>query len=243
VQTIAGAWRDTRKEIKINGPDGVHLVVSVVLLVGAWGSRFPSFTWLGWWPVIGILADLLLLLFLVACRCYSLLPQRLTALVIVALTFMALVLAFAALFLKCDCFEKRELSVNPKTSAVTVMRTKLPDAVEARYVSFAVITTAAAEYAPTDGDGGFAVEMETVSGLLFLLVAFPILAARLGEFDKRASPPGGPEGRFAVEIMSDGKWQVTVVEKVTTPSLVVLGKKAVVVIQNGKVTAVEKPPD
>jgi hypothetical protein len=55
---------------------------------------------------------------------------------------------------------------------------------EATYVSLDVITTAAPDYAPTDGAGRFAVAVETVSGLLLLLVAFPILAARLGLFEK-----------------------------------------------------------
>jgi hypothetical protein len=123
----------------------------------------------------------------------------LTALAIVPLTFFALILAFATIFLKCDCFVGRgELGIEPTTAVVTVSEKRgdlriepttavvtisppkmLHDGFQATYASLAVITTAAPDYAPTTPDGRFAVAFETVSGLLFLLVAFPILAARV----------------------------------------------------------------
>jgi hypothetical protein len=169
-------WTQTWKKLK--GLDATHFGVSVLLLAGAWVSL--GLRWSGWPAVIGIYVYLVGLLLLAACRCHTLLPDRLTALAIVPLTFFALIFAFATIFLKCDCFVSRELHIEPKRAAVTVSRPpKLPDAVEATYVSLAVITTAAPDYAPTTHEGRSAVAWETVSGLLFLLVAFPILAARL----------------------------------------------------------------
>ena len=95
----------------------------------------------------------------------------------------------------------------------------------------AVITTAAPDYAPTNGDGRYAVAVETASGLLFLLVAFPILVARLGLFDKGAIPPGAPDGKFRVKKVPGAKWQVTVVREVMKESDDVLDGEAEVVIE------------
>ena len=97
----------------------------------------------------------------------------------------------------------------------------------------AVITTAAPDYAPTTREGRSAVAWETVSGLLFLLVAFPILAARLAIFD---GPPKAPDGKFRVQL-SDGKWQVIEVKNVTTEVVI---EEPEVVIKNGKVVSVKK---
>lgn len=116
------------------------------------------------------------------------------------------------MFLRCDCFTKRELGNDPKTTAVTVSTTKLPSALDATNVSLAVITTAAADYAPTDNAGRRAVAAETVSGLLFLLVAFPILAARLALFEESTSPGPPPDGKFRVKKTSEG-WTVTIVRE------------------------------
>jgi hypothetical protein len=221
--------------------DAIHSFISLLLLAGAAVSLSPSLHWLGWPTAIVIDAYLFMLLLVAACRCYWWLPERLTALFIVPAIFAALVLAFATVFLTCDCFTKRELGNDPKTAAVTVSTTKLPDAREATYVSLAVITTAAADYAPADSAGRYAVGVETVSGLLFLLVAFPILAARLAEFEEGASPPGVPKGEFRVKRMSDGKWEVTVIEKKKKTSDEVLGDEAEVIIENGQIISVKKP--
>jgi len=223
-------WED------INGWDGVHLLVSVLLLAGAWSSRFPSFSSLGRYAVVGIDGYFLVLLLLAACRCHQLLPDRFTALFIALFTFAALVFAFATVFLENGRFEKRELGMDSRTKRVTVSSPTLTDAREARYVSLAVITTAAPDYAPTTSEGRREVALETLSGLLFLLVAFPILAARLAVFE---GPPKAPDGKFRVKF-SDGKWQVTVVRDVTTEVPGVLGEEAEVVITNGKVFSVTK---
>jgi hypothetical protein len=170
--------------------DVVHLVVSLLLFVGAWEAL--HFRRLGWPAVIGIDLYLFGLVFLAARRRYSWLPTRLLALFTLPITFFALVLAFATVFLKCHCFEKRDLHMDSQTKKITVSSTRLCNAVEATYVSLAVITTAAPDYAPNNPPGRFAVAVEAVSGLLFLLVAFPILAARLADFAKEeaSGPPG-----------------------------------------------------
>src|SRR6266853_4371576 len=197
-KTFRYAWDETT--LGMDRWDAIHLILSVLLLALAGGSRLPNLNWLGLPAVIGIDLYLFGLLLVAACRCYWMLPERLTALFIVPCTFLALVLAFGTLFLKCDCFEKRsefsiepavvtvsekrgDLRIEPKTAVITVSPPKmLPDGTQATYVSLAVITTAAPDYAPTNRQGDREVAEETVSGLLFLLVAFPILAARLALF-------------------------------------------------------------
>jgi hypothetical protein len=201
---VKSGWSTTWGK-RLNRWDAIHFGVSLALFGGAWLSL--DFRWSGWPAVIVIYVDLVGLLLLAACRCHCWLPDRLTALAIVPLTFFALILAFATIFLKCDCFEQRgELSIEPKTAVVTVSEKRgdlsiepmtavvtisppqmLHDGLQATYVSLAVITTAAPDYAPTTRKGRSAVAWETVSGLLFLLVAFPILAARLALFPEGAS--------------------------------------------------------
>src|SRR6266705_1515129 len=82
--------------------DKIHLLVSLFLLAVAWLSLRSR--WSGWAAVIVIYVDLVGLLFLAACRRHTLLPDRLTALFTLPITFFALILAFATIFLKCDCF-------------------------------------------------------------------------------------------------------------------------------------------
>ena len=215
----------------MNRWDGFHSIVSALLLAGALLSLL--FHWLGLPAVIAVDLYLLVLLLLAACRCYSLLPDRFTALFIALFTFAALVCAFATVFLENGRFEKRDFYMDSQTKRIAVSSTTLPDAREATSVSLAVITTAAPDYAPTTPEGRSAVAFETVSGLLFLLVAFPILAARLAVFE---GPPKVPDLRFRAKL-TDGKWQVFQVTNVTTEAVI---QEIEVVIKKGKVDSVTK---
>jgi hypothetical protein len=205
-----------------------------VLVAGAFGSFFsPSVHWLGWLLVGIVDAYLIFLLVFAACRCFWLLLDRSTALVVVPFIFAALVVAFASLYGTCDCFIRRDFSVDAKTAAVTISTTKLTNHWEAAYLSLAVITTAAADYTPADGMARLAVALETVSGLLFLLAAFPILAARLALFEQSGSPGPPPDGKFRVKKTGEG-WAVTIIKEHETKLSENL-EELQVVVKDGKV--------
>ncbi len=237
-------WTKLKQRLKTrweHKTDPIHLAVSLLLLVGAAvPALFPSLRFLGWPVVFVIDANLFALLLLAARRRECFLPDRLTALFIVPIIFAALVLAFASVFLRCNCFDKHELSNDPKTAAVTVSTTTLPDTLEAIYVSLAVITTGATDYAPTDGTGLFAVAAETLSGLLLLLAGFPLLAARRALFKETASPTSAQDGTFVVSKTADGRWEVKATGMQTKQS----DEASAVVevnIRNGQIISVKKP--
>ncbi len=168
--------------------DAAHLIFSIACVVAALVSFGLDAHGLGWFSVGLVDAYLIVVLVVAACRWFRLLLDRSTALAVVTFLFAAQVIAFATIYDTCDCFTRRDLGVDPRTADVTITTTKLTDHWEAAYLSLAVITTAATDYAPADGkargQAHFAVAFETVSGLLFLLVAFPLLAARLGLFKR-----------------------------------------------------------
>src|SRR5438876_2389224 len=107
----------------MSGWDLIHFIVSAVLLARALLSLLRH--WSGLPAVVAVDLYLLVLLLLAACRCYSLLPDRFTALFMALFTFAALVFGFATVFLENGCFEKRELGMNSRTKRVTVSSTNL----------------------------------------------------------------------------------------------------------------------
>jgi len=183
---VREAWASVRDRWK--GWDRAHLIFSIVCAATALASFATSASGLGW-SLVGLVdAYLIVLLVFVACQWIEPLPDRSTALVVVAFLFAALVVAFATIYGTCNCFTRQYLGADPRTATITLTKDTLTDHWEAAYVSLGVITTAATDYTPADGEARFAVAFETVSGLLFLLVAFPILATRLGLFKEPANP-------------------------------------------------------
>jgi len=239
--SVGEAFASVKK--RLDQRDYAHLATSVVLVVAALMSFALNGRWFGW-PLVAIVdVYLILLLVFAACRFSWLLPDRSMALLVVAFTFAALVLAFATLHGTCDCFTRRDIGVDPNTTAVTLSTTTLIDRWEAAYLSLGVITTAATDYVPADGRARAAVAAEIVSGLLFLIVAFPILAGRLALFEEATAAPGVPDGKFRVKKLLNNKWQVTVVQvmEIVKESDDALADEAEVVIEDGKVISVKKP--
>lgn len=103
------------------------------------------------------------------------LPNRLPALVAVPLIFGALVLAFAALYL---------LSQDISSDKLGAVGT---DFVRAIYFSLVTMTTLGfGDFAPQQNIGRIIVIAQLLSDLIFILMAFPILASRLAVLDDPA---------------------------------------------------------
>lgn len=114
------------------------------------------------------------------------LPYHLPALVVVPLVFFALVCAFAALY-----------SISGQIHNTSGSLTGL---VSPLYFSLVTITTLGyGDFAPTGLVGQLIVMGQLLSGFIFLLMAFPVLASRLASWDKYA-----PATKITIKKTADG---------------------------------------
>jgi len=115
------------------------------------------------------------------------LPNRKPALVILLCLFLALISAFAHLYIQSQ-------GVSDKTGL-------LSNPLDAFYFSMVTITTLGyGDYAPFTHWARAEVMLELFSGLLFLLLTFPVLASRLADFG---------QGERILEVRrATGGWEV-----------------------------------
>lgn len=113
------------------------------------------------------------------------LPGRLEALVEIPLLGLVLVLAFASVF-QSDAFVTRDPPVTaPDARATVPWEPNGPDRTDALMFSLATLTAsdAPADLTVTDA-GRWVVLFEVASGLLILIAAFPLVVARLADWEE-----------------------------------------------------------
>jgi len=120
-------------------------------------------------------------------------PERVPALFVVLLLFLALVLAFGRLYIA--------------SAQIYRGSTLLDGPSDALYYSVVTITTLGyGDYAPNDSNARWLVVFELMSGLLFLIMAFPILGSRLADFGEEEA------GEATIQRTDDGL-EVTGIQK------------------------------